>query len=157
MSEQLLTVFKLCLLAVLYLFFLRVLRAVWVETRGVPARRGAAVAPAGGPVAPPAAPVAPPRPAGPQLVILEPEAQRGRTFPLVDELTIGRAPGCHISVDDRFVSQLHARVFARGGQHFVEDLGSTNGTFLGDQKVDAPALVSKGGRVRVGSTVMELR
>ena len=59
------------------------------------------------------------------------EPATAQVFPLGEEVTIGRAPGCSVALaDDTFVSQLHARVFVRDGQPFVEDLGSTNGTFL---------------------------
>jgi hypothetical protein len=152
-SEQLLNVFKVLLLVVIYLFFLRVLRAVWAELR----EPKPAVA---APMAPVAAP-APPAPAAQQvrahLVVVAPEEQRGRSYELLDELTVGRASGCHIALDDRFVSQLHARMFRRDGQCFIEDLGSTNGTFLNDVKVTSPALLSKNDLVRIGNVVMEMQ
>lgn len=159
MSEPLLAVLKLCLLALLYLFFLRVLRAVWAEVRGPRPSGIPAVA-----VGPPVVPVAvedtrgrrerrrPPR----QLVIVEPAEHLGRAFELSDELTVGRAAGCQVTVDDTFVSQLHARVFARDGQYFVEDLGSTNGTYLNRQKVGSPMPMRSGDRLQVGNTVLEL-
>jgi len=151
MSEQLLNILKLCLLVLLYLFFLRVLRAVWAEVKG--------------PVAfTPAPPVArePKRRARresgpPQLRILEPADQRGRAFPLTSELTDGRAAGCHVTLDDTYASQIHARIFARDGQYFVEDLGSTNGTYLNRQKVSGPMIFGPGDQLQIGNTVMELR
>jgi hypothetical protein len=160
-SEQLLFILKLCLLALLYLFFFRVLRAVWAEVRapspaGAPARAVAAVPG-------PAAPVSGPdvkrgrRHRPPALTVLEPEAQRGTTFPLGDEVTIGRAAGCQVTLDDTYVSQLHARVFTRDGSYLIEDLGSTNGTYLNRQKVSGPMVVQKGDRTQVGNTVLELR
>ncbi len=166
MSEQLLTILKLCLLVLLYLFFLRVLRAVWVEIKGpkttahkaAPAPAAAAPGPA---IAPPA-PAAPPkgrrarREAARALTVVEPAEQRGRTYPLGQELTVGRAPGCQVIVDDTYASQLHARVYARDGRLFVEDLGSTNGTWLNRQKVTAPTVMGRGDRLQVGNTVMEL-
>lgn len=158
MTVQLLTIFKLCLLAFLYLFFLRVLRAVWVELKEPKPTPAAAPATtlvaAGKRRAPKAAKKAG---ASPSLRVIEPPEQRGRTFELVDELTMGRAPGCHIQLDDRFVSQLHARIFLRDGQVFVEDLGSTNGTLLNGNKVTAPAVVAAGGHVKVGNFVLELQ
>ena len=153
MSEQLLNVFKVCLLIVLYLFFLRVLRAVWAELKEP---KAAVVA---SPAAPaPAAPPAPAKqPSRSHLVVIAPDEQRGRSYELLDELTVGRAAGCHIALEDRFVSQLHARMFRRDDQCFIEDLGSTNGTFLNDEKVTSPALLSKSDRVRIGNVVMELQ
>ncbi len=164
MTEQLLTILKICLLALLYLFFLRVLRAVWVEIRE-PARADAAAVPAAAPVAPaPApAPASPPEPKHSrrrhrltQLTVLEPSEQRGRTYPLGDEITLGRAAGCQVTLDDTYASQIHARLFARDGQFFVEDLGSTNGTFLNSSKVGGPQALKRGDKLKVGSTVMEL-
>lgn len=167
-SEPLLAVLRVCVLALLYLFFLRVLRAVWVEVRP-PSRKARAAGPvAGAPAVVPAtagtatattgwpgAPAPAPAPAGPRLVVVEPETLRGQTFGLVDELTIGRAPGCHVTLDDGFVSQLHARVFRREGAYLVEDLGSTNGTYLNRQKVTAAVPLHPGDRLQVGGVVLE--
>jgi len=157
--EQLLTILKLCLLALLYLFFLRVIRAVWVEVNA-PRLRAAAPVPAAatnGNV---------PRkagrsrrrggPAGPSLVVVAPADQEGRVYPLAEELTVGRAAGCQVTLDDNYVSQIHARVFVRDGQVYVEDLGSTNGTYLNRGKVAGPMLVGHGDQLQVGSTVLEL-
>jgi pSer/pThr/pTyr-binding forkhead associated (FHA) protein len=153
-SEQLLNVFKVCLLIVLYLFFLRVLRAVWAELKEP---KPAVVASPASAVPQPAAAPAQKPPARSHLVVVAPEEQRGRSYELLDELTVGRAAGCHIALEDRFVSQLHARMFRRDDQCFIEDLGSTNGTFLNDDKVTSPALLTKGDHVRIGSVVMELQ
>ena len=88
--------------------------------------------------------------------IVEPAKQRGRTYDLADELTIGRAAGCQIPLEDSYASQLHARVFRRNGDLLVEDLGSTNGTFLNRKKVDSAVPIRKGDRLQVGKTVLEL-
>ena len=154
MPDTLLTILKFCFLALLYLFFFRVLRAVWVEVSGRPAVVATAGAPAGatrGGTAPPAGR------SGTKLRVVEPSDRRGRTYELADELTLGRAVGCQITLDDdTFVSQLHARLFRRDGQLFVEDLGSTNGTFLNRKKVGAPSPLKRGDHLQVGKTVMEL-
>jgi pSer/pThr/pTyr-binding forkhead associated (FHA) protein len=155
MPEPLLAVLKLLCLALLYLFFLRVLRAVWAELRP----------PAPAPPPPPASP-ARRREAAPQgrrrkgaghLVIVAPAEQKGRSFDLDGELTVGRAAGCQVALEDNYVSQLHARVFTRDGGVWVEDLGSTNGTYLNDQRVSAPLVLRRGDQLKVGSTVMELK
>jgi pSer/pThr/pTyr-binding forkhead associated (FHA) protein len=155
-SESLLTILKLCLLVLLYLFFLRVLRAVWAELRTpVPVAAGAP--------APTKRAGRKPRSSGirgggspTQLRLVEPAAQRGKAFPLGDEVTVGRAAGCSVTVDDTYVSQIHARVFAQDGKYFVEDLGSTNGTYLNRTKVQGPMVMQRGDKLQVGSTVMEL-
>ena len=70
---------------------------------------------------------------------------------------MGRAAGCQVTIDDTYASQLHARVFLREGQVYVEDLGSTNGTYLERTKVTAPTPVKIGVPVRIGKTVVEPR
>ena len=151
MPESLLTILKFCFLALLYLFFVRVVRAVWTEVSAPP--------PAPIPVAPPAQ-TRRERGAAKRTVshlrVVEPPAQRGRTYDVADELTIGRAAGCQIPLDDSYASQLHARLFRRNGELLVEDLGSTNGTFLNRKKVDAAVPIRKGDRLQVGKTVLEL-
>ena len=155
MPEGLLTILKLFFLALLYLFFFRVLRAVWAELTA-PAPAPAPVAAGGGGRAAPRA--AAPAPRGTlRLKVVDPPSDRGRIYDLGDELTVGRASGCQISLpDDTFASQLHARIFRREGQIYVEDLGSTNGTFLNRKKVSAPQPMRRGDRLQVGKTVLEL-
>lgn len=149
MPEPLLKLLELCLLALLWLFFLRVLRAVWTEVRG-PAAVPARAASAGGRRA------APRRKGMPRLVVLEPKEGKGRVYALGDEQTVGRAAGCQITLDDdTYVSQLHARVFAKDGSWFVEDLGSTNGTYLNTKRVSSVLALKRGDRVKIGATVME--
>ena len=80
-----------------------------------------------------------------------------RTVKLSASMTVGRAPECELRMDDTYASQQHARLFAKNDSWFVEDLGSTNGTFVNDQKLAAPAMLSPATRVRVGQTVLELR
>jgi pSer/pThr/pTyr-binding forkhead associated (FHA) protein len=164
MSDQLLTVLKFALLALLYLFFLRVVRAVWAELKEPRPAAMAAVVRAAPTAAAPATVVTAMPAAGKavqQLVIIEPPDAKGRTFPLDAiagrELTVGRGGGCGVALaDDTFVSQLHARVFHADGGWMVEDLGSTNGTFLNRQKVSGPQPLRKGDRLQVGRTVLEV-
>jgi pSer/pThr/pTyr-binding forkhead associated (FHA) protein len=157
-SAQLLTILKICLLALLYLFFLRVVRAVWAELRPpklVPAAPRRAAAPSRG-ARRQQRRKAKSQAAEPHLVVVEPAEQRGRSFPLGAEVTVGRAAGCQITIDDTYASQIHARVFQRDGQFLVEDLGSTNGTYLNRHKVSGPMLVHSGDRLQIGNTVLEL-
>jgi pSer/pThr/pTyr-binding forkhead associated (FHA) protein len=152
--ESLLTILKFAFLALLYLFFMRVLRAVWAELREPkPAPVGAttvAAAPAHS-----RQPQAGPAPT--KVKVLDPESRRGQVFEVADEVTVGRAAGCGISLDDdTYVSQLHARLFRRDGTIYVEDLGSTNGTYLNKRKVSGPQALRKGDRVAIGRTVLEV-
>jgi pSer/pThr/pTyr-binding forkhead associated (FHA) protein len=92
------------------------------------------------------------------LVLIEPEQERGASYPLGTELTVGRATGCAVPLAaDTFVSQVHARVFRRGDDYWVEDLGSTNGTFVNGRKIDGAVPVRRGDRVQVGRSVLELQ
>jgi hypothetical protein len=144
-------------LALLYLFFLRVVRAVWVELREprlVPAPPG----PSGSPPPRAAAITSKGRNVPRELTVISPEQAKGQAFPLADEISIGRATGCAIALPtDTFVSQVHARVFRRGDEYWVEDLGSTNGTLVNGRKLTGPAPLRKGDRLQVGRTVLELR
>jgi hypothetical protein len=144
------TILKFCLLALLYLFLLRV---VWVVSSEMRAARNA---PAPEPVR--EAPPKQKRRGGWQLVTIAPKHLAGQAFPIDSEVTIGRAPGCAIRlVDDTFVSSLHARVFERDGTVWVEDLGSTNGTTLNGGRVTTAMRVRKGDRLQVGDTELEAR
>ncbi len=73
------------------------------------------------------------------------------------ELTIGRAASCHVTLDDTYISQLHARVSMEGDNVAIEDLGSTNGTYLNRQRVTSKVFGSVGDRLQLGGIVMELR
>ncbi len=156
MSEGLLTVLKFCLVALLYLFLARVVRVSAAEMREPApapdppaAHRPAAAGRGRGP--------APAGPADLHLRFVEPESRRGETVAVAGELTLGRAGGCGLVLaDDTFVSQVHARVFHADGKHWVEDLGSTNGTFVDGQRVSAPVRVKRGALVQVGGTVLEV-
>jgi hypothetical protein len=157
-SDPVLTLLKYVFLAILYLFFMRVLRAVWVETREP---KPAPMVPVPSPGPPPAVGPAPAAtgPVGPErLVGVSPDQVKGKEFALGTEVTVGRAGGCGVLLpDDSFVSQLHARLFRRDGSLFVEDLGSTNGTLLNGRKVTAAVTVRKGDKIQFGRTTLEVR
>lgn len=145
MPESLLTILKFLFLALVWLFFARVLRAVHTELKPAAAVDSASAV------------AAPTRGAVAHLKVVEPADKRGLVFDLGDELTVGRAGGCQIALeDDKTVSQLHARVFRRDGRVYVEDLGSTNGTYLNAKKVAAPVALHRGDRLQVGRTVLEV-
>lgn len=155
-SDQLLFVFRIALLVLLYLFFFRVVRAVWAELRPA-GQRAQAPVPAPAHSAPRRHRREQARTHTPQLVVLEPVELFGSVFPLDTEASIGRAAGCQITLDDTYSSQIHARVFARDGAWQVEDLGSTNGTWLNRQKVSGPMVIKPGDRLQIGNTVLELQ
>lgn len=70
---------------------------------------------------------------------------------------IGRGNDAAIRLDDDYVSTRHARIAASGDQWFVEDLGSTNGTYIGTVRITQPTTITLGTQVRIGKTILELR
>ncbi len=146
--EAVLTVLKFAFLALVFLFLARVVRVVVLELKSpVIAGPGGAGTASGKPA----------KRAGAHLKILEPAQHRGETYPLGDELTVGRGGGCGVVLpEDSFVSTVHARLFRRGDDLFVEDLGSRNGTFVNGDTVQAPTKLRRGDRVQFGQTVTEV-
>jgi pSer/pThr/pTyr-binding forkhead associated (FHA) protein len=146
-----LTVLKISLLLLLYFFIYRAVRAVVLDLYGPRQRR---------PARREARPPAPPkrrRGAPTKVVLLNEQGGKVATHRLSGTLQIGRAPSCHIRPEDNYISELHARISERNGSWLVEDLGSTNGTYLNQQKVTAPTEISPGDRIRVGKTTLEVR
>ncbi len=74
-------------------------------------------------------------------------------FDLIGGLSIGRSKESDVRIDDRYASGLHARVFERGGRHFVEDMSSTNGTLLNGATLVGEAELIDGDTVQIGDTV----
>ena len=92
-----------------------------------------------------------------QVVIVE-GGNKGEAVSLEKApLLIGRGNDAAIRLDDDYVSTRHARIVTSGGQWYVEDLGSTNGTYLDQQRVQGPLLISPGQPIRIGQTALELR
>ena len=81
----------------------------------------------------------------------------GTTATLEGAIEIGRGPAVGLALSDDQVSRRHARITAHGGGALVEDLGSSNGTFVNDQPVHAPTPVSAGDELLVGVSVLQLR
>ena len=147
MTPFALSLLKYGLLALVYLFIWRAVRTVARDLRtAAPTgrKRGAKHQEAAAP-------------ATPTVVVHGPDGARPRTMKLAATTTVGRAPECEIRLDDTYVSQQHARIFGKSEKWYVEDLGSTNGTYVNDQKLAAPAQVEPGDRIRIGTTVLELR
>ena len=155
MPEGLLTILKFCFLGVLWLFFVGVVRVAWAEVHASPEP-----AVPGGPArsAPsPAAPAASQSSGPVRVTVLQPAERRGRSYELGDQLTIGRDTRCHVSLpEDGTVSQNHARVYRRDGRVWLEDLGSTNGTYVNSNAVSSPTVLHKGDRIQVGRAVLEV-
>lgn len=177
MSELTLTLIRLGLLALLWVFILSVatvLRGDLYGTRvssrlttgrsGRQRRRAArqerqpAQAPAGRAPAPAAA-TRPRQGRGVPTTVTVTEGQlAGTSLPLGRSgVLIGRAPECTLVLDDEFASTRHARIFSRPEGWFVEDLDSRNGTFLGGTRLSGTAPVGVGSVLRIGRTTLELR
>jgi FHA domain len=91
----------------------------------------------------------------PRLVVeSSPDLEEGRVIPLEVGITIGRSDGADLSIIDAFVSHMHARILRRGSYHYVEDLGSTNGTFLNDLRVEHDAQLKVHDSLRIGQTTL---
>ena len=181
MTDQVLTILKFVLLGLLYLFFARVLWAVWSEVRtpsrrpliGAPRQAGpqpipGQTTPMGRPAAAAAVPVAntsakksrrqskQQRGRATRLVMLEPRSRRGVTVQLGGDIVLGRDPACSIIIDDdAYISGRHVHFYDYDGQPMVEDLGSTNGTFHNGSKLTGSKLLHPGDRVQAGTTVIE--
>lgn len=159
MPEAILTILKFCFLALLYLFLYRVIRVVHLEMGGRGrARNGRRADRATGATAAPTRAKKRRGKGGPlSLTVIAPDELRGQTWEVGDELTVGRAAACQISLNgDTYVSQMHARVFIRDGEYYVEDLGSTNGTYLNRKKLTTEMPIDRGDRIQVGKTVLEV-
>ena len=79
----------------------------------------------------------------------------GARYNITDHVTIGRAPGSNVVIDDTYASQLHARVFQSEGSFYIEDLGSTNGTYVNGRKISYPIELRQGDRIKIGKMVFE--
>ncbi len=183
MSELTLTLLRLGYLALLWLLVLSVVAVLRRDLFGIQVtRRKTPTAPrrpirsrsqAIAPGAPAQSPDGGPRPqAGrgrardaadarsgpPRNLVVTQGSLKGTTIALGQApVLIGRAPECTLVLDDDFASGRHARLGIQNGVWVVEDLGSTNGTFLGRAKVESPTAVEPGTPVRIGRTVLELR
>ena len=162
MNALTLTLIRLGFLAVLWLFVIAAVGVVRTDLFGSASqnrrqRRQRS--------APRAKPAAPPKPARknpgrgtPQHLLVTAGGLAGTELNLADQqITIGRADDATLVLNDDYASTRHARLFPQDGQWIVEDLGSTNGTYLDRQKVTQPTPVPVGVPIRIGKTVLELR
>ena len=146
MPDLVLDLLKYAFLAVLYIFIARAVKAVYVELK-----------PAGAAAAPAARQPQRKTKKVPRKAALVEGPRKGKTFDLGEELIIGRGDKCQITLEDTYVSQVHARIFAKGDSFVLEDMGSTNGTYLNRRRITAPVELQRGDQVKIGKTVMEMR
>ncbi|MEA2498291.1 MAG: hypothetical protein QOH26_696 [Actinomycetota bacterium] len=153
MPTIVLVILKYVFLAVLYIFVWRVARWIYVELRPpAPSRADSRGAKRPAPASSRRSKQTPRK-----MVVIDGEQLKGKSFPLTDEIIIGRADRCHIVLDDSYVSQIHARVFSKGDLYMVEDMGSTNGTYINRNRVTSPTELLRGDRLKIGKTVLEMR
>src|SRR4051812_37736249 len=140
MDEPLAAALKFGFLAVLYLFLLWVARSASRDVAGsatVPEPEDARRAPG---------------PAGrPRLeVVAAMGYEPGTEFPVDGGITLGRATGADVRVEDPFASSHHARLFPRGPAIYIEDMGSTNGTLVNGRPLQRPQQLSASDSIRIG-------
>jgi hypothetical protein len=153
-SELALQLLRFGFLAILWLFVLATMRVIRADLRSsgqpriaVPPPRRRAKKDA----------VRPPAGAPSQLVVTEGGLTGTRIGLTGAPVFIGRANDSTLVLEDDFASTRHARISVQNGMWVVEDLGSTNGTYLGQRKVDGPTPLEPGVPLRIGRTVLELR
>jgi pSer/pThr/pTyr-binding forkhead associated (FHA) protein len=144
--------------ALIFLFFLRVVRAVFVEVRPAgPTRAQRRAQRRAEEDEPHRARDARSRKQL-RLEVIEPRQYEGTMYELDGEVTVGRSNGCAIPTTyDSYSSTVHARLYRSGGQIWVEDLGSTNGTFVNSERISQPSRLAKGDLLQIGATVFEVR
>jgi hypothetical protein len=184
MSELTLLVLQLGFLVLLWVFIFAIVYALRSDLFGQRVRKlrpetaaASAAAPAAAsafpsaPVAAPAAPTAPVAHATPSggsgelassenatRLVITSGTKNGAEFPLGhDEITIGRSSDSAIIIRDDYTSTHHARLMQWNGRWMLQDLDSTNGTFLNGSRVTVPTPIPLGATVKVGATTFELR
>ncbi|MDI6831617.1 MAG: FHA domain-containing protein [Actinomycetota bacterium] len=147
MPEIVYVTLRYVFLGLLYAFLALVARLIYRELKPAPAKDAVRAA-------------ARPRKTGhrARLVLVgETPFRRQGNWEVREETVIGRAPECAVCVEDEFASNQHARVYRTGEGYFVEDLGSTNGTYVNGRRINYPIGLRYGDRIRVGRTVLEFR
>ncbi len=173
LSELTLTLMRFGLLVLLWVFVFALVGVLRGDLYGTTVKRRPARAaprtatpPHGLPAVPAAPPVAPRGGRtgglrgrkGPTRLVVTAGPLSGTTLPLRSSGTlIGRSPECALVLDDDYASGRHARIYEVDGTWMVEDMRSTNGTFLGATRLTEPREVAVGSVLRIGQTVVELQ
>jgi pSer/pThr/pTyr-binding forkhead associated (FHA) protein len=155
MSELTLFLIKISYLAILWIFVLSAVSVVRSDMFGarLPASAREAATPK-----PRRQPKQKTRKGSPTHVLVLDGPNKGDRAELAAApILIGRGADAAIRLDDDYVSTRHARIASSGDQWFVEDLGSTNGTYIGSARITQPTTLTLGTQVRIGKTLVELR
>jgi pSer/pThr/pTyr-binding forkhead associated (FHA) protein len=152
-SELTLFLIRIAFLAILWIFVLSAISVIRSDMFGARVPEGARTVPGN-----PKQKAPPKRRGSPTQVVVTQGSNSGATASLAEApILIGRGNDAQIRLDDDYVSTRHARIAASGDQWFVEDLGSTNGTYIGTVRITQPTTVTLGTQVRIGKTILELR
>ena len=157
MSELALTLVRLGFLALLWVFVLVTVFALRRDLRQPADARptGRSAKPAKQPK--PAKVARQPKVKGSKLAVIE-GPLKGTVIPLTDaQITIGRAPDSTLVIDDDYASSRHARIYPAEGSWVVEDLGSTNGTWIDRSRITTPTVLPVGAPLRVGRTTLQIQ
>jgi pSer/pThr/pTyr-binding forkhead associated (FHA) protein len=169
MSELALFIVRVAFLVVLWTFVFTIISVIRADLFGQKVVSRVAEANAPQRVSAPVIPSAPansltealmsePSAASATKVVITEGARRGTEVRLVGrELTIGRAENSDLVIDDEYASTQHAKLVLINNDWLVQDLNSTNGTYIGENRVGTPAVVKIGQGIRIGKTVFELR
>ncbi|MGC9378733.1 antibiotic biosynthesis regulator FhaB [Streptomyces sp. MH13] len=170
MSELTLTVMRLGFLAVLWLFVIVAVQVIRSDLFGTRVTQRGARRDAARPQQAARQGQAPPpqrqqqsggrgRRGAPTKLVVTEGTLAGTTVALQGQtITLGRAHDSTIVLDDDYASSRHARIYPdQNGQWIVEDLGSTNGTYLDRSRLTTPTPIGPGAPIRIGKTVIELR
>ncbi|MEC9053517.1 FHA domain-containing protein [uncultured Nocardioides sp.] len=156
MSELTLLLIRIAYLAVLWIFVLSAISVIRSDMFGARVPETARTPEPRGREAKPKKPAK--RRGAPTHVLVTEGSNAGERAELAEApILIGRGSDAAIRLDDDYVSTRHARIAAAGDQWFVEDLGSTNGTYIGTVRITQPTTITLGTQVRIGKTILELR
>ena len=147
MSEQFLELLKFLFLALLYIFFIWVVIMSLIQLRK----------PKKSIRAPKKGNDKDNKTAITHLLTVEPQDTQGTEYPLEEEIFLGRDEECDITINDSFTSHRHARIFLEENTLYLEDLTSTNGTFVNGEKIEKPYLLQHRDRIQIGNTVLEAK
>jgi len=155
-SELTFFLLRIAYLAILWIFVLSAISVIRSDMFGARVPDAARVAPGGGKPAKQKAPSK--RRGSPTQVAVTQGASTGATASLEQApILIGRGTDAAIRLDDDYASTRHARIAISGDQWFVEDLGSTNGTYIGSVRLTQPTVITLGTQIRIGKTILELK
>jgi putative cell wall-binding protein len=137
MPDFLLTLLRLIFLSLVYLFVWHVARSMSLHVGVRPARRH--------------------RRKGTRVVVVRSDTNAGLQFVVEDSVVLGRSDEADVVIADPYASDFHLRMTSKDGRIVLNDLGSTNGTYVNGRRITAPTDLGRGDAVQVGKTVMEVR